>query len=129
MGDLRQYPLSPIDEPGCALGNCPRCDSKLLQPQGWKELSGRELMLHLRCAECQLFMVGSFDHGRVAAYDKEQVQARRSIESDYASVVRRNMEELAERLALALDMDLIGPDDFAPATRRYGLQSPSGAIR
>ena len=75
-------------------------------------------------------MVGRFDQSRVAAYDQEQAHARRQIEADYATVVRRNMEDLAERLARCFEMDLIGPDDFAPTAQGQGLlSSPSEATR
>ena len=82
------------------------------------------LMLHLRCPECEIRMVASFDHERVAAYDEELVRVRERMESAFAALVRRNMEELADRFAVALTLDLIGPDDFA---RRAG--SPSGYNR
>jgi hypothetical protein len=128
MSASRPHPVAFVEGRECALGACPRCGSTLLQPHGWKELSIDELLLHLRCPECQLWMVGSFEQSRVAAYDEEQMRARRLIEADYATVVRRNMEDLAERLARCFEMDLIGPDDFAPAAPGQGLQSPSEAI-
>jgi hypothetical protein len=59
--------------------------------------------------------VGSFDHERVAAYDEQLVRIRRAMECEFEAIVRRNMEELADRFAVALALDLIGPDDF---TRR-----------
>jgi hypothetical protein len=109
---------------GCPLGSCPRCGSRLVQVEGWKELVPDRLMLRLRCPECQVRMVGSFDEKRVAAYDEELVRIRERMESEFGALVRSNMEELAERFAVALALDLIGPDDFA---RRAG--SPAGYNR
>jgi hypothetical protein len=71
------------------------------------------LLLKLRCPECQMRMVGSFDHERIAAYDAELVRIREQMESEFGALVRRNMEELADRFSVALALDLIGPDDFA----------------
>jgi hypothetical protein len=80
------------------------------------------LMLHLRCPECQIRMVGSFEPARVARFDEQLVRARQRLEAGYLALVRENMRELVERFAHALELDLIGPDDFRP-DRRGGLQS------
>jgi hypothetical protein len=133
MSASGRYPLVHVDNRACALGSCPRCGSTLLQSHGWKELTADQLLLRLRCPECQLWMVGSFEQSKVAAYDEEQRRARRLIEADYAAVLRRNMEDLAERLALCFERDLIGPDDFAGprgrAAAEQGLQSAPEASR
>jgi hypothetical protein len=113
-----------ISGSGCPLASCPRCGSALVQVEGWKELAPNRLMLHLRCPECEVRMVGSFDHERVAALDDELVRVREQMESEFGALVRRNMEELADRFAVALALDLIGPDDF---TRRPA--SPPGYNR
>ena len=111
------------------LGTCPRCDSPLMQPHSWKELGGEGLLLELRCPECSLWMVGRFDWRLVARYDEELSRGRGQIEHQYLSLVRHNMEEMADRLAKALDLDLIGADDFAPAARGECLKSPRDPIR
>lgn len=72
------------------------------------------MMLHLRCPECLTWIVGNFEAERVAALDEELVKRREALLSAYDRVVRANMSELAERFRQALELDLIGPDDFAP---------------
>jgi hypothetical protein len=84
----------------------------LIQVDGWKELVPDRLMLSLRCPECEARMVGSFDHERVAAYDEQVIRIREGMKCEFEALVRRNMEELADRFAVALALDLIGPDDF-----------------
>jgi DNA-directed RNA polymerase subunit RPC12/RpoP len=111
-------------EGGCPLGSCPRCGSRLVQVEGWRELVPDRLMLNLRCPECEVRMVGSFDHDRIAAYDEKLVRVREQMESALGALVRRNMEELADCFAVALALDLIGPDDFV----RRGT-SPAGYNR
>jgi hypothetical protein len=112
MGFVRHTPhVSPGSS--CPLASCPRCASGLVQVEGWKELVPDRLLLHMRCPECEARMVGSFDHARVAAYDEELVRVRERMEIEFGALVRRNMEELADRFAVALALDLIGPDDFA----------------
>jgi hypothetical protein len=95
------------------LAACPGCRSELVQPQGWKELSGGGLVLHLRCPECMVFMSGSFEPERVAEYDAALVRGRASILADYEAIVRHNMKQLSQSFERALELDLIGPDDFA----------------
>jgi hypothetical protein len=106
------------------LVDCPRCGSGLVQVEGWKEIVPDRLMLRLRCPECEARMVGSFDHERIAAYDEELVRVREQMVSEFGAIVRRNMEELADRFAVALALDLIGPDDFVCRNR-----SPAGYNR
>jgi hypothetical protein len=96
----------------CPLASCFRCGSRLIQLEGWKQLVPDRLMLSFRCPECEARMVGSFDHERVAAYDEQLIRIREAMQCEFEAVVRRNMEELADRFGDALALDLIGPDDF-----------------
>jgi hypothetical protein len=101
------------------LGDCLHCGSAFVQPQGWKELPGGDFKLHLRCPECQALTTGRYDQQRVAAYDEALVSGREAIVASYEAMVRKNMESLVERFVLALEHDLIGPEDFAtPALAR-----------
>ena len=75
------------------------------------------MMLHLRCPECLTWIVGSFGPEHVAELDKELVRTRETMLEAYDRLVRENMRELAERFHQAFQLDLIGPDDFAPAVR------------
>jgi hypothetical protein len=91
---------------------CPGCDSCLVQPLGWKELASGHMLLRLRCPECAMVMVGTFGQDRVADYDDVLVKGRDSLRADYEALVRHNMEELAEHFKRALELDLIGAEDF-----------------
>ena len=41
---------------------------------------------------------------------------RESLMADYDLILRHNMQELSESFGQALELDLIGPDDFALAS-------------
>jgi hypothetical protein len=71
------------------------------------------VVLRLRCPECMVLVTGTFEPERVAEYDDALVKGRASIIDDYEAVVRHNMKELCQRFRRALELDLIGPDDFA----------------
>jgi hypothetical protein len=70
------------------------------------------IVLQLRCPECWVRLTGNFSHDRVAAFDDELLKSRESITADYEAIVRHNMEELSQCFERALELDLIGPDDF-----------------
>jgi hypothetical protein len=100
-----------------------RCSSDLVQPLGWRELRHGFIELHLRCPECEARTAETCKHERVAAYDDALVRGREELERGYATLVKENMEELAERLATAFELELIDADDFAVGRRMQGLQS------
>jgi len=130
MGFAHHTPPAVGSERRHAIALCPRCASRLVQPQGWKEIGNGMLMLQLRCPECQIRTVGSYEAEHVARYDEQLVRARRRLEADYLALLRENMGELAERLARALELDLIGPDDFRPRrSRNPGRIQSSGSDR
>lgn len=99
----------PQDKP---LGICPHCGSPLVQPQGWRELPHGDVILELRCPECQARLTGSFEHDQIAEYDEALVKSRESIVADYEAIVRHNMAELSQTFSRALELDLIDADDF-----------------
>jgi hypothetical protein len=96
------------------LSRCPVCESRLVQPLRWQERPEGRLQLDLRCPECFAMMRGLFAAEDVAALDADMQAARATISDSHAACVRENMGELADRLAHALALDLVGPDDFAP---------------
>jgi hypothetical protein len=100
------------EQPERPLGICPHCGSALVQPLGWKELPDATIVLHLRCPECWVRLTGNFSHDRVAEFDDELLKSRESITADYEAIVRHNMEELSRCFERALELDLIGADDF-----------------
>lgn len=84
----------------------------LVQPQGWKELREDAVWIRLRCPECFASMTGSVRHDVLARYDEELVRGHNAVLALYEALVYHNMSELADRFARALELDLIGADDF-----------------
>jgi len=70
------------------------------------------IVLHLRCPECMVRLTGNFDYERVAEYDDSLLKSREALVADYDAIVRHNMEELSQTFVRALELDLIGADDF-----------------
>jgi hypothetical protein len=93
---------------------CGACSSELLQLEAWRERGAGGLTLRLRCPECHLRTVRQFDAGEAARVDDALSQARLEMVALYEAVMRGNIANEATLLAKAFELDLIGPDDFAP---------------
>jgi hypothetical protein len=106
--------LPPAPPVGPVVACCPSCGSSLVQPLGWKELPGGDVLINLRCPECLVVTTESFGARELAELDESLVESRKSIMADYDLVLRHNMSELLGCFARALELDLIGPDDFRP---------------
>jgi hypothetical protein len=97
--------------------SCSACASELLQLEAWRERGAGGLTLRLRCPECHARVVRNLDAQEAARVDDALSQARLEMVAFYEAVVRTNMGREADLLAAAFELDLIGPDDFAPRGR------------
>jgi len=97
-----------------ALRACPGCGSRLIQPLRSEQGPHGSTTVELRCPECFAILRGSFSEQDVAALDRAQIAARATLVTAYERCVTESMEALADCLAEALALDLVGADDFAP---------------
>ena len=97
--------------------DCPRCGSGLVQPLRW-QADGGDILVDLRCPECDQWRQGAFTKSQVAELDRAQARARETIVDTYERLVAESMESLVFCLTRALDLDLVGADDFAPRRLR-----------
>jgi hypothetical protein len=93
---------------------CPSCGSSLLQPLRSRPGTGGEMIVDLRCPECFTWMQECCSRGELAELDKRQAAWRELLVGAYEQSVTESMEALAVCLAAALELDLVGADDFAP---------------
>ena len=94
---------------------CPRCGSALLQPLRSRPASGGTGMLvDLRCPECFAWVQECCTRAELAELDKRQAAWRDALVVAYERSVIESMEALAGCLGAALELDLLGADDFAP---------------
>lgn len=107
----------PPGTPQPPLACCSACGSGFMQPRSWRARPNGKLRLELRCPECLLRTTGDYEPALVADYDRALVAGRLEISALCQAVTRANMEAEAARLARALDLDLIGADDFAGYNR------------
>ncbi|MGI8781967.1 MAG: hypothetical protein ACR2L8_17690 [Solirubrobacteraceae bacterium] len=100
-----------------AMSLCPSCGSALLQPLRSRPGSGGEMMVDLRCPECFTWMQECCSRGELAELDERQAAWRELLVDAYERSVTESMEALAVCLSAALELDLVGADDFAPPRR------------
>jgi hypothetical protein len=93
---------------------CPGCGSALLQPLRSRPGTDGEMMVDLRCPECFMWMQECCTPGELAALDKRQAAWRELLVEAYERSVTESMEALIVCLGVALELDLVGADDFAP---------------
>ena len=93
---------------------CPSCGSALLQPLRSRPGEGDEMMVDLRCPECFTWMQECCTRAELEVLDKAQAAWRAQLVDAYERSVVESMEALASCLGIALELDLLGADDFAP---------------
>jgi hypothetical protein len=79
------------------------------------------VLVELRCADCASWLSETFTRGEVRELDREQAECRQVLVDAYERSVSESMDALAKLFGVALSLDLIGADDFAP--RRRGARA------
>ena len=111
---MAAHTVRPVSDPAC----CPTCASSRLHPQRFRAGVGAGVTVELRCVECSRWTEESITRVQLAALDRRHSADREALRAAYERCVADSMESLAQCLAIALERDLVGPDDFAPAGRR-----------
>jgi hypothetical protein len=100
--------------PVTAIALCPGCGSALLQPLRSRPAGDGDMLVDLRCPECFMWMQGCCTRFELAELDKRHAAWREVLVDAYERSVVESMEALAVCLGHALELDLVGADDFAP---------------
>jgi hypothetical protein len=95
-----------------ALHVCSHCGGTLVHPVDWNEESPEHWRILTRCPDCDASHEGVFGRAMVERFDDELDRASAAMLSDYRQLIHANMSEEADLFARALELDLIGPDDF-----------------
>jgi hypothetical protein len=97
---------------------CPLCGSKFLQPLRCEAKGEEAVLVELRCADCATWLTESLTRAEVRELDRTQAECRQALLDAYERSVTESMDALAGLFGVALALDLIGADDFAPLPRR-----------
>jgi hypothetical protein len=91
---------------------CPDCESELVQPVAWGQVTPDQWELTLHCPNCGITREGVFDQDDVAALEERLDEAVEAILGDLHRLTQANMSDEIERFVAALEADLILPEDF-----------------
>jgi hypothetical protein len=91
---------------------CPECDSQLVQPVAWGQVTPDQWELMLHCPNCGTSREGVFDQDDVGALEERLDEAVEAILCDLQRLTQANMSDEIERFVAALEADLILPEDF-----------------
>ena len=107
-----QIPVDTEHKSAEGMHACPECSSILVQPVNWHEQGDGAWNVELRCPECEWWGQASYTQSEVDYYDEELDRGGQELIEDLRSLTRANMEDEAERFAMALASDSILPEDF-----------------
>ena len=91
---------------------CPVCRSTLVHPIDWDRSGPASWTLVLRCPECETRREVMLGRASVEEFNRELYHGAQAIARAADLMTRRNFEEEAERIVVALERDLILPMDF-----------------
>jgi hypothetical protein len=94
-----------------ALPTCSRCGSHLVQPS-WGRQTPAVWEVELRCPDCDGREVSYLSDAELEELECEQDRTAAEIEAELSRLEALHMAEWVALFLHALDLDLIGPDDF-----------------
>jgi hypothetical protein len=103
--------------PVARLTACPSCDSRFLQPMRCEAQGDGSVLVELRCPDCMMILQVPLTREEMVELDRSEAACRDEIVAAYERSVAENMEALASVLGPALELDLLGADDFALPAR------------
>ena len=91
---------------------CRCCNSELVHPIDWEEVTTDNWRLQLRCPNCEWIGEAVYERRVVEELDEELERGMETIVRDLRHLTHANMEEGIKRFVTALQDDLIVPFDF-----------------
>jgi len=92
---------------------CPECGSQMVQPTRWEQADERgHWHLWRRCPECEWRSDAIHSECEIDLFDEALDRGTEALTEDLRTIVRENMEKVADTFAAALAADLITADDF-----------------
>jgi hypothetical protein len=95
------------------LSDCSDCGADFVYPVEWSPNDGGTWWMVLRCGACGASREATVPDDEAERYDRELDLAEHSIRLAADRLSKELLEEQADRFATALELDLIGAEDFA----------------
>jgi hypothetical protein len=104
--------VPPPDDDGTALSACPVCGGRLVYPVDWERGGEAAWDITLRCPECETHREVTLGRAAVERFNRDLYRGAQALAREAERLIRRNFEDEVERIASALEQDLILPMDF-----------------
>ena len=91
---------------------CSACGSLLVHATGRRGADSPIWEVELRCPDCERRQAAYYTRSGIEQLDRELERAASEIEAELGRLEALHTEEWIELFAHALELDLIGPDDF-----------------
>jgi hypothetical protein len=95
------------------LSNCSECGADFVHPVEWSPNDGGTWWMLLRCGACGSSREETVPDEEAERYDRQLDLAEHRIRSAADRLSRESLAEQADSFATALELDLIGAEDFA----------------
>ena len=105
-------PVQPLPERGAALISCAKCGAEAVIPVAWQD-GGDKWWIAVRCGNCGDRREVTLADDEAGAFAGELDRGVEQIARAAATLEHKSMRAAVESLAIALERDLIGADDFA----------------
>ena len=96
---------------------CPACDRDAVHPLWWEAVDEAHWWIALRCGACGVHGEHLVTNAVASQFDRDLDIALDEIADEAERMSREILSREADALAVALERDLIGVDDFAPGPR------------
>ncbi len=100
------------------LERCPGCGRDAVHPVWWEALDDEHWWIALRCGACGARGEQLVTNAVALRFDRDLDRARDEIVDEAERMGLEILSTQADALAVALERDLIGVDDFAPSPCR-----------
>jgi transcription elongation factor Elf1 len=95
------------------LSDCSDCGADFVHPVEWSPLDGENWWMLLRCGACGASREETVPDAEAERYDRELDRAEYRMRRAAERLSQERLAEQADSFATALELDLIGAEDFA----------------
>lgn len=92
--------------------NCPSCGLSLMNPVSWHDVDESTWWMRLRCGACGFVREAKASNEEAQQLDADLDRGLAAIAAAVAKLDRVEMAAVSDAFSVALERDLLSPDDF-----------------
>ena len=103
-----------FNRPSASLADCRSCGADFVHPVEWSPDDDQTWWMLLRCGACGDTREATVPEAEAQHFDRELDRAEHRMERLAERLSSERLAAQADSFATALELDLIGPEDFRP---------------